>query len=379
MKVVIAIDSYKGSLTALEAAEACAEGIRSAIRDAECVICPIADGGEGTVDAAVLATGGEYRSATVSDPLGRPITASYGLLPGGVAIIEMSAASGITLVDKDERDPFKADTYGVGELILDAYAKGARRFIIGIGGSATNDGGSGMLRALGFSLLDKDGKDIGRGAEALAKIASINADNVKIDLHSCNFSVACDVKNPLLGENGATYIYGPQKGVLPEDRARLDSILAKFASVSALKFPAADPTLEGAGAAGGLGFALVGMLGAKLCSGIELIMDITGLEEKLADADIVVTGEGRMDKQSAMGKVPVGVARLAKMHGKPVVALAGSLGEGAEALSDYGIDACFSILNRPATLSEAMDKSCAAENMRLCASQVFSLIAAIGK
>lgn len=374
MKVVLAIDSFKGSLSCVEAAEAAALGIKDVYPDAVAVICPVADGGEGTVEAMVRATGGEYRTATVSDPLGREVEAVYGVIPSGEAVIEMSAAAGITLVSDEEKDPLASDTYGVGEMILGAMRDGVRSFIIGIGGSATNDGGVGMLRALGYRFLNSSGEPISRGAIGLADLASIDASGASPLIGECSFFVASDVKNPLCGANGATYVYGPQKGVGDELKPVLDGYLMNFAALTRTVNPTADPDMPGAGAAGGLGFALVNYLGARLSSGIELIIDKVGLADKIRDADLVITGEGRMDAQSAMGKLPVGVAAVAKAQGKPVIALAGSVLPGAQQLHGEGIDAIFPILRKPVTLAEAMDKTNAAENMRAAAREVLSLV-----
>lgn len=377
MKIVLAIDSFKGSISGTEAGNAAALGIKDVYPDAECIICPVADGGEGTTEAIVEGTGGEYRKATVSDPLGRPTEAVWGLLPSGGAVIEMSAAAGITLVNDSERDPLASDTYGVGELILAALDAGARDFIIGIGGSATNDGGVGMLRALGCRFLDKRGKDICRGAGGLSSLCKIDISKMDKRIAECSFAVASDVKNPLTGPMGATYVYGPQKGVGEELRPVLDGYLSEYARLTREVIPSADGNMPGAGAAGGLGFALVSYLGASLCSGGELVMKLNGLEAKIAGADFVITGEGRMDEQSAMGKLPCCVAALAKRCGKPVIALAGSVLDGAEALSACGIDAVLSVLRRPMSLSDAMNKNNAAENMRATARQMFGLIKAV--
>lgn len=377
MKVLLAIDSFKGSISGREAGEAAALGIADVYPDAECTVCPVADGGEGTTVAIVEGAGGSYVSSRVSDPLGRMTDAVWGILPDATAVIEMSAAAGITLVSDEERDVMQSDTYGVGELILAALDRGVRRFIIGIGGSATNDGGVGMLRALGFRFLRADGTPISRGAIGLSEIEKIDISSPDERLSECSFTVASDVKNPLTGELGATYVYGPQKGVGEDMREVLDGYLSRYASLTREVIPTSDENMPGAGAAGGLGFALVFYLGARLGSGVDIVMDAVGLEEKISRADFVLTGEGRMDGQSAMGKLPVGVAALAKKHGKTVIALAGSVARGAEELNGLGIDAVLSILRSPISLADAMDKVNAAENMRAAARQVFSLIKAI--
>jgi len=375
MKVVIAIDSFKGSLSSLEAGKAAAEGVRRAFPDAECVVRPLADGGEGTVDALVAGMGGEFRDAIVTGPAGRPVTARYGLLPGGVAVMEMAQASGITLVSGDERNPLITTTFGVGEMILDAAQYGARRFVVGIGGSATNDGGAGMLQALGFRLLDADGHDLPRGGAALARLAKVeppptNSTTPSLaNFSNLSFRIACDVTNPLCGANGASAVFGPQKGATPEMVAELDAALAHFASVAG-----GDAAAPGAGAAGGLGYAFRTFLGAELTPGVDLVLQETRLEDDLRDADVVVTGEGRLDGQTAMGKAPIGVARLAKRHGARVVAFAGCLGDGVEALNAAGIDAYFPILRRVVTLDEALDRDAAAANLADTVEQVFNMM-----
>lgn len=377
MKVVLAIDSFKGSISGTEAGRAAALGIKDVYPDAETVICPVADGGEGTTVAIVEGAGGEYRTARVSDPLGRETDAVWGLLPSGVAVIEMSAAAGITLVSDAERDPLNSDTYGVGELIIAALDAGARHFIIGIGGSATNDGGVGMLRALGCRFLDASGNEIKRGAGALGELSTIDISGLDKRIGEAKLTVASDVKNPLTGPTGATYIYGPQKGVTDAMRPVLDGYLSEYARLTRELIPTSDGNMPGAGAAGGLGFALVSYLGAELRSGVDVVTEIVGLERKIADADFVITGEGRMDAQSAMGKLPGGVAAIAKRYNKPVIALAGSVLDGAEELSRCGIDSVMSILRTPMSLAEAMKPENAAANMRAMARQIFGLIKAI--
>ena len=290
----------------------------------------------------------------------------------------MASAAGITLVSDEGRDPMLYDTYGVGEMMLDAIKSGAKKLVIGIGGSATNDGGVGMLRALGFAFLDKDGKDIGRGAESLSKLCKIDTAGIDLLIKNCKITVACDVKNPLTGENGATYIYGPQKGVTPEMKPLLDGYLKRYADLTREVIPDADPDAVGAGAAGGLGFALISYLGAELRPGIEIVTELNSLSEKVADADIVITGEGRMDAQSAMGKAPVGVARVAKRYGKPVIAFSGAATDDASLLREHGIDAVFPIARGPISLADAMNKAVASKNMRLTAREVFSLIRTLG-
>ncbi len=392
MKVVATIDSFKGSMTSMEAGRAAREGILAAHPDAEVVIRPLADGGEGTTDALIEGLGGERIDLTVTGPLGDPVTCYYGYLSStentgkknvgkdtatggmgsGTAIMEMAAAAGITLTDV--RDPLSATTFGVGEMILDAMDRGCRDFIIGIGGSATNDGGIGMLKALGFRFMDPDGNDPGEGGRALGKVASIDISGRDPRLDECRFRVACDVTNPLCGENGATYIYGPQKGVTDDMKESLDQAMEHYASVAADTLGQDHAEAPGAGAAGGLGFALLSFLNAELTPGIRLILDAVGLEEELKDADVVITGEGRLDHQTAMGKAPVGVAELAKKYGATVIAFAGSVTPDAGACNLAGIDAFFPIVRGVTTLEEAMDSENAKANMRACAEQVFRLL-----
>lgn len=375
MNVTIAIDSFKGSLSTIEAGDAIKQGIEQVFDYAKVNICPMADGGEGTVDAIIGATGGSLVTATVHDPIGRMIDAQYGIIESRhTAVIEMSAASGITLVSESERNPMNTTTYGVGELICDAISKGCKKFIIGIGGSATNDGGVGMLQALGFEFYDVNGCPVPYGAIGVGQIAAIGKDNIVAGLDECEFLVACDVKNPLCGPDGCSAIYGPQKGATPEMVETMDAYLAAYATLSKTVNPDCNPDFPGSGAAGGLGFAFMAYLGARLESGIELVIKETGLEDYIKDADIVITGEGRLDGQSYMGKAPVGVAKIAKKYGKPVVAFSGCVTDDAVKCNDYGIDAFFPILKAPCSLEEAMDTSNASANLSATAQQVFNLI-----
>ena len=376
MKVVIAIDSLKGSLSSMDAGNAIKNGILKAV-DAEVIVCPLADGGEGTTDALIEGMGGEKITLTVNGPLGAPTEAFYGYLKeSNTAIMEMAMASGITLVSRQDLDPMAATTFGVGEMIKDAIGRGIRHFIIGIGGSATNDCGIGMLTALGWEFLDKDGNPVGIGAGALKDVASVKCDKVVPELTECNFKIACDVTNPLCGTNGATYIYGPQKGVTVEMRDALDADLAHFAEVTKAALGTDFAESEGAGAAGGLGFAFLSYLKADLQPGIDLVLDAVEMEKAMEGADLVITGEGRLDEQTAMGKGPVGIAKLGKKHGAKTVALAGALKDGCEACNDAGIDAYFPIIRRIMTLDEAMDGAIAKVNMTKTAEQVFRLIKA---
>lgn len=375
MKVVVAIDSLKGSLSSMEAGLAIKEGVRLAHPDADVVVKPLADGGEGTTDALIEGMGGERIDITITGPLGKPVQAYYGYLEETkTAILEMASAAGIILVSKEEKNPLTATTYGVGEMILDAVDRGCRNFIIGIGGSATNDGGIGMLKALGYTFLDADGQDAGQGAQALGKVTSIRKEHVSKALAECHFQVACDVTNPLCGNNGATYIYGPQKGVTDNIKEELDHAMAHYATVTRVALGCDYEKAEGAGAAGGLGFALLSYLHAKLTPGIDLILNAVELEKELKDADIVVTGEGRLDHQTAMGKAPVGVAKLAKKYDAKVIAFAGSVAPEATACNQAGIDAFFPIVRGITTLKEAMDPDCAKTNMQAAVEQVFRLL-----
>ena len=375
MKVVIAIDSFKGSLTSLEAGNSAAAGVRQVFPDAECIVRPLADGGEGTVDALVAACEGKKIEISVTGPLGEPVLCQYGLIEKTkTAILEMSGAAGITLVPAAKRNPLFTTTYGVGEVIRDAIEKGCSHFIIGIGGSATNDGGAGMLQALGFSLLDKNGTPIRSGALGLKDLASINDKNALPKLKDCTFRIACDVTNPLCGEKGCSAVFGPQKGANKPMIQKMDQWLARYAALSAEKYPAADPSYPGAGAAGGLGFAFLTFLHGKLESGIQIVLDETRLADYVKDADLVITGEGRLDGQTVFGKAPIGVAKTAKQYCKPVLAFSGCVTSDASACNAAGIDAFFPILRTVTSLEEAMAPHQAMKNMEDSVEQVFRVI-----
>lgn len=375
MKVVIAIDSLKGSLSSMEAGTAIKDGILAAKPDAEVIVKPLADGGEGTTDALIEGMNGERIDLTVTGPMHTPVDAYYGYLKDtNTAVMEMASAAGITLVPDSEKNPLLATSYGVGEMINDAIQRGCRNFIIGIGGSVTNDGGIGMLKALGVRFLDENGEDAGEGGQALAKVARIDVSGMNPLLKECHIQVACDVNNPLCGENGSTYIYGPQKGVTEDMKKTLDEAMAHFARVTSETLENDYMNTPGAGAAGGLGYAFLAYTGAALTPGIELILDAVGLEEELSGADVVVTGEGRLDFQTAMGKAPVGVARLAKKYNAKVIAFAGSVTKEATACNKEGIDAFFPILRSVCTLAEAMDPVAARNNMTATVEQVFRLL-----
>lgn len=375
MKVVIAIDSLKGSLSSMEAGTAIKDGILAAKPDAEVIVKPLADGGEGTTDALIEGMNGERIDLTVTGPMHTPVDAYYGYLKDtNTAVMEMASAAGITLVPDSEKNPLLATSYGVGEMINDAIQRGCRNFIIGIGGSVTNDGGIGMLKALGVRFLDENGEDAGEGGQSLAKVARIDVSGMNPLLKECHIQIACDVNNPLCGENGSTYVYGPQKGVTEDMKKTLDEAMAHFARVTSETLENDYMNTPGAGAAGGLGYAFLAYTGAALTPGIELILDAVGLEEELSGADVVVTGEGRLDFQTAMGKAPVGVARLAKKYNAKVIAFAGSVTKEATACNKEGIDAFFPILRGVCTLAEAMDPVTARNNMTATVEQVFRLL-----
>lgn len=375
MKVVIAIDSLKGSLSSMEAGTAIKDGILAAKPDAEVIVKPLADGGEGTTDALIEGMNGERIDLTVTGPMHTPVDAYYGYLKDtNTAVMEIASAAGITLVPDSEKNPLLATSYGVGEMINDAIQRGCRNFIIGIGGSVTNDGGIGMLKALGVRFLDENGEDAGEGGQALAKVARIDVSGMNPLLKECHIQVAYDVNNPLCGENGSTYVYGPQKGVTEDMKKTLDEAMAHFARVTSETLENDYMNTPGAGAAGGLGYAFLAYTGAALTPGIELILDAVGLEEELSGADVVVTGEGRLDFQTAMGKAPVGVARLAKKYNAKVIAFAGSVTKEATACNKEGIDAFFPILRSVCTLAEAMDPVAARNNMTATVEQVFRLL-----
>lgn len=359
----------------MEAGFAAAEGIHRVDAEAEVLVRPLADGGEGTVEALVAGMNGKTEYVKVTGPLGEPVICEYGIIESTkTAVIEMAGAAGITQVPDEKRNPLYTTTYGVGEVIKDAIEKGCRRFIVGIGGSATNDGGVGMLQALGYAFLDKDGKQVLPGARGLKDITEITDAYVIPELAECKFRVACDVTNPLCGELGCSAIYGPQKGATPEMIQDMDQWLGAYAELAKERFPKADPKYPGTGAAGGMGFAFLTFTDAVLESGINIVLDETKLEDYIKDADLVITGEGRMDGQTAMGKAPVGVAKLAKKYGKKVIAFAGAVQRDARACNDAGIDAFFPILRGVVTLEEAMKSENAKRNLADTAEQVIRLM-----
>lgn len=357
MKIVIAPDSFKECLTAKEVATAIETGFREIFPSAEYVKVPVADGGEGTLQSLVDATGGRLIEAPVTGPLGNQMTASFGLLGDGeTAVIEMARASGLELVDPEKRNPMITTTFGTGELISSALDQGVKKIIVGIGGSATNDGGAGMMQALGARLLDEDNRELTYGGANLAKLASINIQKLDPRLASVQFIAACDVDNPLTGTSGASAIFGPQKGATPEMVEELDQALGHYAAIIKNTLGKDVDQVPGAGAAGGMGAALLGFLNAELRPGIDIVMEAVDLASKVKGANLVITGEGRIDGQTAQGKTPVGVARIAKNEGLPVVALAGSVGVGEAAVYDHGIDALFPVVHGAVTLKEALLK-----------------------
>ncbi|MCC0782794.1 glycerate kinase [Clostridioides sp. ES-S-0108-01] len=378
MKVLISIDSLKGSLSSIEAANAIKRGILKVKKDAEVKILPLADGGEGTVDALVQGMNGEKETIEVTGPIIEKVNATYGLLKDtNTAIIEIAQASGLTLVPTELRNPLYTTTYGVGEIIKEAINKGYRNFIIGIGGSATNDAGVGMLQALGFEFYDSNNNLVKLGGKVLNEIRHIKVGNRLKELDECNFKIACDVNNPLFGKNGAAYIYGSQKGATLEIIEELDNGLRNFSKVVENCLNKDIANVEGVGAAGGLGFAFLAFLNSKLEPGIKIILEEIKLEEELKDVDFVITGEGRLDNQTAMGKAPIGVAKLAKKYGVKVIGLAGATTGDAVKCNEEGIDAYFSIVNRAMTIEEAMDKETASDNMTATTIQVFNLITSV--
>lgn len=407
MKVVTAIDSFKGSMTSVEAGNAVAQGIKRVCPDADVIVRPLADGGEGTVEALIEGLHAKRCVVNVTGPLGTPVECQYGMIESDdvsncndtdiknkkTAVIEMSGAAGITLVNKEELNPMEASTYGVGEVIRDAIENGCRRFIVGIGGSATNDGAVGMLQALGYDFLDSEGNSISRGVKGLRDLCRIEDKSVLPELSQCEFMVACDVTNPLLGENGCSAVFGPQKGATEEMVKEMDQLLGKYVDIARNYFECrrmngdenadivegysgnvVDPDYPGSGAAGGMGFAFHTFLNATLRPGIDIILEETNLEKYIEEVDLVVTGEGMLDFQTAMGKAPVGVARLAKKYGKPVIAFAGGVTKDAVACNKEGIDAFFPIVRGVTTLEEAMNPENAKRNLADTVEQVIRLM-----
>ncbi len=378
MKVVVAIDSLKGSLSSLEAGEVVREGICSVLPDAEVIVRPLADGGEGTVEALTFGMGGRFVQIKVTGPLGELVNCTYGVIEEKkLAIVDIAGAAGITLVAKQDRNPMNTTTYGVGEVIRDAIGRGCRHFIVGIGGSATNDGGVGMLQALGFGMLNQDGRQVSLGAKGLEELAVITEDNVLPELKECSFRIACDVKNVLCGEQGCSVVFGPQKGATQDMVQQMDRWLERYALLTSEKLERADASQAGTGAAGGLGFAFLSYMNTVLESGVQIVLEEIGLERYIKEADFVVTGEGRLDGQTIFGKAPIGVAALAKKYQKKVLAFSGCVAEDAVVCNQYGIDAFFPILRNVQTQEEAMEKKNTKKNLFAAVEQVFRLIACI--
>jgi glycerate kinase len=370
MKIVIAPDSFKGSLTAVEVADAIGQGVREIFPEAKIIKIPMADGGDGTVQCLVNATGGEILKEKVVGPLGDEVWASYGILGDKkTAVIEMAEASGLTLVPEDKRNPLITTTYGTGQLIKAALDQGCRKMIIGIGGSATNDGGAGMVQALGVRLLDREGKEIGFGGGELKKINRINISNLDNRLSETEVLIASDVSNPLCGPKGAARIYGPQKGATPEIIEELDESLAHFAEVIKRDLNKDIKDIPGGGAAGGLGAGLMAFLDAELKPGIEIMIEIVKLEQAIKDTDLVITGEGKIDSQTIYGKAPIGVAKIAKKYNVPVIAVAAIVGDDADIVHKYGINALIKIIEPPMSLTESKPKK--VKLIKRCIKQFF--------
>lgn len=375
MKVIVGMDSFKGSLSSKDSNRAVENGIRSIFKNAEVKSYLMADGGEGTVEALIDGFDGEHKYTDVTGPLGDKISVSYGLVEKeSLAIIEIAEACGLTLINKDRLAPWSATTYGVGEMIEHAYENGAKTFIIGLGGSATNDGGVGMLQAMGYDFLDENDQQVEFGGKALSNIHKIIKTEKACKFDECEFRIACDVNNVLYGTDGATYIYGPQKGVTESMLEPLDEAVKHYAEMTGKQMNIDISSIEGGGAAGGLGAAFHGYLNAELKSGIGLIIEILNVEEEIRDADLVITGEGRLDAQTSMGKVPAGLAESAKKYEVPVIAFGGSLTDDAYELVKGDLNAIFSIQHSPVSLEEAMDSVLTGVNLEKTVSQVMSVI-----
>lgn len=375
VKVIVAMDSFKGSLTALEACTAFEKGMKKVFSNIEIVKVPIADGGEGTVQSLVDATRGRMVFEQVTGPLGDKVDAFYGILGDGkTAVIEMAAASGLPLVPKEKRNPLVTTTYGTGELIKKALDQGCQEFYLGVGGSATNDGGMGMAQALGIKFLDREGRDIGFGGGSLKNLYRIDMSNRDTRLEETKITVLCDVDNPLCGEQGASYVFGPQKGASQVMVQELDKGLRHFAEIIKRDLRKDILEVKGAGAAGGLGGGFIAFFDSVLKSGIEVVIEKSKLSETIQGSDLVITGEGKIDGQTIHGKTPIGVAKVAQRWGIPVIAVVGGIGQGAEAVHNHGIDAVFSIVPAPMSLEEAMNPSQAAQLMKRSAEEISRLI-----
>jgi glycerate 2-kinase len=358
MKIVIAPDSYKGSLSSIEVANFMEQGVRKVVPEADVVKIPIADGGEGTVEAMIRAVGGTYREVEVIGPLGHPLTAKYGILTDQTtAVIEMAAASGLTLVPEEARNPLLTTTFGTGQLIRDALKQGCRKIIVGIGGSATNDGGVGMAQALGVRFLDASWQNIGLGGGSLGHLHSIDMSDLEPLIASCELIAASDVTNPLGGPNGASVVFGPQKGATPEMVELLDSNLLHFSRIIQSQLGIDISSVPGGGAAGGLGAGLMAFTNARIARGIDLILEAANFEETVRNADLVLTGEGRTDSQTAYGKTPVGVATLAKKHNKPVICISGSVTTDVDTFHELGLDVVIGAVQAPMSLEAAIQQA----------------------
>ena len=376
MKIVVLMDSFKGSLTSVEAGNAIKEGVLAVDKKAEIAVYPFADGGEGTLEAFLSADKGSRKiKVNVSGPRGRMTEAYYGVLRDDTAVIEIAQAAGLCLLSEEERDPLHTTTKGVGELIKHAISEGCRKFIIALGGSATNDCGIGMLKELGFEINDDKGIPVDDGALGLSKAVTVRERNMIPHLKECSFTIACDVKNPLFGENGASHVFAPQKGALPEDVEIMDRWMEDFSDIIKKSYSDAEPFSEGAGAAGGLGFAFNTFLNGHMEPGAVVLLKRTCIEEEISKADLIITGEGRIDEQTCMGKVPVRIAEIAKKYGRPVIAIGGCVGKGYENCHEFGIDAVFSIVPFPMSILEAMDKDTAKENVKRTAYEITKLLA----
>lgn len=369
MKILVAVDSFKGSLGSREAGEIIKDGILDIIDDADVLVSPIADGGEGTVEALVDGLKGQYIDVKVKGPLDDEVMARYGVIKD-VVVMEMASSSGLTLVPEEKRNPLNTTTYGLGDMIKDALDKGYRNFIIGLGGSSTSDIGLGMLNSLGFRFLDKNKKELGIFGKDLKNIKYIDDSLVDERIYKSKFKIACDVDNPLYGENGAAAIYGPQKGADKETINILDEYAINFSKIVTEKYKTNYENISGVGAAGGLGYAFMSFLNGELSPGIDIIIDFLKLDEKMKDMDLAITGEGEINYQTMMGKAPSGVAKVAKKYNIPVIGIAGALGKDVELINDKGIDAFFSITPKPISLEKAMDREFAKENLKRTISQI---------
>tara|TARA_B100000949_G_C14257931_1_gene441445 strand:+ start:134 stop:1279 length:1146 start_codon:yes stop_codon:yes gene_type:complete len=358
VKIVIAPQAFKGSLSALNVANAVQKGVRRIFPDAQILTCPVADGGDGTLETLVESSGGKIMETNVADPTGKPIVAQWGAMgDGNTAVIEMARTSGLALLTLEERDPLNATTYGLGEIIVSALNKGFRKFIVGIGGSATNDAGAGMAQALGIRLMDREGRNLVFGGAALQNLSVIDTSSIDQRVLESNFQIACDVNNPLTGPEGASAVYGPQKGATEENVIQLDSALGVFAEVAKRDLGKDISNLEGAGAAGGLGAGMIAFVEGHLRAGVDIVLDTVNLAEKLESADLVITGEGSIDFQTVYNKAPIGVARMAKARGIPTIGISGMLGKNYQIVHNHGIDAALSIANGPISLEESLQNA----------------------